>query len=158
MVGKTYPLLFAFPDVIVGQGFVARVEVRGRAILSVEPDGDTWIYAVQPGSVAGGGKDWAMACREFKQSYLSVLFDIAAEATTYESFSAQVREFFETVNRPNATAWDAALSAVRDGTTSLEGFPSVKAESFVPTIEIARLEPQTMRPHVNQFDTVSEAA
>jgi len=158
MAEGTYPLLFAFPDVIVGQGFVASVEISGRALLTVEPDGDTWIYGVEPGSVAGGGKDYAHACRAFKENYLTVLFDIAAESPTYEVFSAQVREFFETVNRPNLVTWEAALSAVRDGTLSSEGFTSVKAETRPPHLALAKLEPQDMRPQVNQLDVVSEAA
>lgn len=155
--GRTFPLVFTFPDTIVGEGFVAYVEITGRALLT-EEDGETWLYGVQPGGVAGGGTNYTEACREFKNGYLSVLYDSAAESETFEAFSAQVREFFETVNEPNATAWESALEEVRKNSTSLPGFSSVPADSRPPAIKIVHLSQDKMRPTVNRFGDFSEAA
>jgi hypothetical protein len=157
MAEKAFPLVFTFPELISGNGFVAKVEVHGRALLVDEGDGDLWIFGVQPGSVAGGGKDYSAACREFKKSYLSVLFDIASEAQTYDAFVAEVRSFFDAVNGPNGEQWTAALAEVRKGGVSLPGFGIVKAESRPPRIEVAKLEQRTMRPSLNQFDEVEIA-
>lgn len=155
---KAYPLVFTFPEVIVGTGFVARIELHGRALLVNEADGEVWLYGVQPGGFAGGGKDYAEACREFKKSYLSILFDIAAEASTFEDFRAQVHGIFDAVNRPNVAAWETALASVRSESTSIEGLPSVKAESRPPKLTVDCLEKPSMRPQVNQFDDVCKAA
>lgn len=154
---KSFPLVFTFPELISGEGFVATVEVHGRAVLIDEGDGDFWIFGVQPGGVAGGGKDYSEACREFKKSYLSVLFDIASEAKTYDAFVGEVRSFFDAVNDPNLGVWEGAVAEVRRGGVSLEGFGVVKAESRPPTLEIAKLEQRTMRPELNQFDEVEIA-
>jgi hypothetical protein len=154
---KTYPLVFTFPEVIVGKGFVARVELHGQALLVDEGDGDNWIYGVQPGSVAGGGKDYTTACREFKKSYLSVLFDMALESSDYEQFKEEVEKLFATVNAPNRDAWDTALAGIRKTGSAPTGFGTVKAESRLPRLEIAKLDQRTMKPTINQFDAVEIA-
>ncbi len=155
---KSYPLVFTFPDVIVGKGFVAAVEVHGRALLVEDPAAETWLYGVQPGGVAGGGGDSGIACREFKKGYLSVLFDLAEESATFDDFKKVVQEFFETVNVPNSAAWDEALVEIRKNSASVPGLPTVKAESHPPTIKIDRLSQETMRPTKNRFDEVLKAA
>jgi hypothetical protein len=154
---KSFPLLFTFPELITGKGFVARVEVHGRALMVNEGDGDIWIFGVQPGGIAGGGKDYSEACREFKKSYLTVLFDVAAEAPSYDEFVAQVNAFFADVNGPNRDAWDAALAAVRSGSVALPGFGVVRAETRPVKINVALLEQPMMRPELNQFDKVEIA-
>jgi hypothetical protein len=110
---KTFPLLFQFRDIVAGNGFLARVLVDGRALLTVEDDGDQWVYGVQPGSISGGASDAATALNEFKTRYQSVLFDIAGEAPTFEDFKREVRAFFDTVNQKDESEWMTALDAVR---------------------------------------------
>lgn len=151
----TYALVFTFPEVIVGKGFTARVEVHGHAVLT--QDGDVWIYGVQPGAIAGGGKDYAEACREFKKGYLSVLFDMALEASTYDVFAADVRKFFSAVNEPNRTAWESSLISVRQNPSSLAGWATVKAEAHPPRLEIQKLDQRSMQPTINRFDKVEVA-
>ena len=58
-----FPLVFRFPDVIIGTGFVARVIAEGRVFLT-EEDGEFWMYGVIPGGVVGGAKERAAAFRE----------------------------------------------------------------------------------------------
>jgi len=50
-----------------------------RVILTDEGDGDIWMFGVQPGGVARGGRERSQAFYEFKKNYRSVLFDIAIE-------------------------------------------------------------------------------
>src|SRR6266545_6795308 len=88
-----YPLLIQFRDVIVGNRFIARVVFDGRALLKDEGN-ERWVYGVQPNGVAGGSDgDAAGALNAFKMHYQSVLFDIAAEASTFEEFEREVRQF-----------------------------------------------------------------
>ena len=154
---KSYPLVFAFHEVIVGKGFAARVELYGRALLESEDSG-TWIYGVQPGAISGGGCDYQGACREFKKSFLSVAFDVAEEAASFDEFKAELRQSLWAVNEPNDVAWNDALSRVRRGKISLDGLPSVKAEAHEPRLEIELLRQETMSPQVNQFDELAKAA
>jgi len=150
---KTYPIVFAYPEVISGKGFMARVEIQGHALL-VDKPGDVWLYSVQPGVFAGGGTDFATASREFKKSYLSILFDIALEAPTFERFGKEVRAVFETVNEPNLMDWKAALAEVRKN-TRLPQFGTVQADLWPPKIQIKKLDVRTVRPGLNRFDTVA---
>jgi hypothetical protein len=157
LMSTVYPLVFTFHEVIVGNGFVARIDLNGRALLAEDKDDGVWLYGVEPGSVAGGGSDYSAACREFKKSYLSVLFDQAQESPTFEEFKKEVEAFAIAVNGPNQDDWNAALREARKNPTDLDGFATVKAESRPPKVEVSRLEQRTMRPAVNQFDEVGIA-
>jgi hypothetical protein len=43
-----YPLLFARRELVEGNGFVARVAVSGRALLTDE-EGEVWVEGINPG-------------------------------------------------------------------------------------------------------------
>lgn len=104
-----YPLLFGFRDLIAGNGFFAGVTVAGRALLADEGDG-FWMYGVNPGGVAAGGATAAEAQAEFRRMYTSVLFDIAAEAASFEELKAEVEQFFHATNEPTAAEWETAVA------------------------------------------------
>jgi predicted RNase H-like HicB family nuclease len=63
-------------------------------VLSWQKDGGYWMYGVNPGGVAGGGESREAAFNDLKQAYLSGLFDVALEATTFEAFRGEVERFF----------------------------------------------------------------
>lgn len=50
-----YPLLFARHELIEGNGFIARVAVSGRALLS-EEDGEFWVEGINPGGFSAKGQ------------------------------------------------------------------------------------------------------
>jgi hypothetical protein len=123
------PIFFTFSRVIFGNGFAADVTIpRGRALLVEEPDG-IWVYGVNPGAIAGGGGSLVQAHGDFVTRLVSVLFDIANEARSFDGFRQQVEEFF------NATVaeeeWTKAVGAVRAGTVSdtVATLPRVNADS-----------------------------
>src|SRR5262245_11297759 len=102
-----YPLLFGFRDLVAGNGYVAGVGItNGRALLVDEGDG-FWMYGVNPGGVAAGGKSLGEAQAEFRTAYKSVLFDLAAEARSFEAFKAEVERFVQETNNPTLAEWDA---------------------------------------------------
>jgi len=152
-----YPVLFGYRDLIAGNGFVAFVKADGRALLS-EEDGGCWFYGVNPGGMAGGGKNREDAAREFKKSYLSVLFDIAAEARTFADFKAEVDAFFGEINRPTEREWSLAHQAVRRGDLTDLTLPRVKIEDRPTSISVAMVHEATAEPTTNQFDELSAAA
>ena len=106
-----YPLLFGFRDVVQGNGFIARVAVEGRALLQVddEPPEEVWIEGVKPGGFAASGHGPAQALEAFRQSYLSILFDIASDAADFEVFRHGVEEFFHDTNEPASRDWEAEV-------------------------------------------------
>jgi hypothetical protein len=156
-LNATYPLVFSFRDAVSGNGFVAYVAVSGRVLLTNEGDGDIWMFGVQPGGIAGGGHERSEAFREFKKSYLSVFFDIAAEATSFEDFEESVKLFFSEVNEPNLGVWDEAVAAVRAGRLSLSDLKSRDADSCPPKIDVKRIDNQATASD-NSFDEIREAA
>jgi hypothetical protein len=43
-----YPLLFGRRELVEGNGFIARVIVSGRPLLT-EEDGESWVEGINPG-------------------------------------------------------------------------------------------------------------
>lgn len=153
---KMFPIVFRFRDLIAGNGFLARVLVDGRALLTKEDDGDQWVYGVQPGAVAGGASDAATALNEFKTRYESVLFDIAGESATFDDFEREVRSFFDGVDETDEKEWTSALNEVRRTNASLDDLPTVRAESVPSRIEVVLVE--KVQPAMNELDQVARAA
>jgi len=154
---RTYPLVFAFKDAIVGNGFVAFVEASGKVLLVDEGDSSIWMFGVQPGGVAGGGRERSEAFREFKKGYLSVLFDIAAEATSCEEFEIAARAFFAEINTENQKLWAEAVQDVRAGKLALPDIKSQNADPWPVAIAVSRIDQQA-NSSANQFDEIREAA
>lgn len=155
---KLYPLVFSFRDIIAGNGYVAVVSMDGRVVLSEEDDQDFWMFGVQPGGIAGGEKQREAAFTEFKKTYLSVLFDIAAEVTSFEEFKERTTAFFAEVNEPNAADWERSLMDVRSNNLSLTGLKPVKAGAVLPSLTIENVAPASVSSGANEFDQISEAA
>src|SRR5215210_8145215 len=124
-----YPLLFGFRDLIAGNGYIAGVALsNGRAVLVDEGDG-FWMYGVNPGGLAAGGESLGRAQSEFRSAYKSGLFDIAAEAQSFEAFKAEVERFFRETNNPTLVEWDEAVAEVRQGRTEADWLPKKSADS-----------------------------
>jgi hypothetical protein len=106
-----YPLVFAFLNSVRGDGFIAQLAVEGRALLLVDelPE-KIWVEAVKPGGFAAFGDSLAEALKEFRQSFLAILLDIAADAGDFEAFRRGVEEFFNDTNEPANREWEAAVA------------------------------------------------
>lgn len=155
----SYPVLFGYRDVIPGRNFVAFIKTDGRALLTREASG-YWLFGVYPGGIAGGGKEIAEASLELKKSYLSVLFDIAEDAESFEAFKHQVECTLSQRNLPAEREWDAAHTQVKDGRLSTTELPRRDASSAPPCIEVLRIEETAERDpaQFNRFDTPIELA
>jgi hypothetical protein len=141
-----YPLFFTYRDIIVGAGFVAGVEVHGRALLR-EEEGGFWMYGVNPGGVAGGGQERAAAFQEFRLGYRSVLLDLATEGESFDRFAASVHAFIDEVNQPNEREWLLARAAVRAGLVTAD-LPRVEGDRPADV----RVEPLSLQPNANALD------
>ena len=104
-----YPLLFSRHELIEGNGFIARVVVSGRALL-VEEDGEFWVEGVNPGGFAANGKSPSEALAEFCSAFQAILFDIAADAKSFDEFQREVQKFFEETSVPALREWEEACA------------------------------------------------
>lgn len=149
---KLYPLVFAFRDIIIGNGYVASVAMDGQALLVEEDDGDTWVHGVQPGGVAGGdAKERNLALNAFKTSYLSALFDIAAEVTSFDQFKARTQAFFGAINESILEDWIKARHDVLKSSTTLDGLVTVNADANPPRLDVNELAPAKATSNMNEF-------
>ncbi len=154
---KPYPLIFTFRDMLAGNGFVAEVYMRGHVLLGDEGDG-FWTYGVQPGGIAAGGLDRGSALSEFREQYKSVLYDIAAEAGTFEELRAEFQGFFQEQSPHTRELWVSAREQVRRGEISLQGMDKVDSDHRVPELQVTEVEPPRANPARNRLDTIEEAA
>lgn len=136
--GSHYPLLFAFHEAIVGRGFVAGVEVRGRAIAEQEGEGQWWVYGVNPGALAECGSGLHSAVENFRLRLKTALVDFAEEASDFQAFKQSATAFFATTDQDTEGEWEAARQAVRAGRIDLAELPKDRSER-APTIMVKEL-------------------
>lgn len=148
---RHYPILFTFIDKVAGNGFVANVTVRGRALAADEEDGAWWLYGVKPGGLAAGGASLAEAQAEFRKEFTAILFDIADGAKNPASFEAEVHDFFEEINLPAANDWQSALSWVRATLKTSEGAAQANPEGL--PVKLADDSPSSVEVRVLQWPT-----
>lgn len=152
-----YPVLFTFRDKISGTRFLAEVVTEGRLLVVNEGDG-WWMYGIEPGGLAEGGKTPADALIALRQSYREVIFDIASEVKTFKEFKTQVEKFFAQKCADLEPDWQSAVQEVRNGTVTSEGLEvrnkpieKMPAESK-RGVKVRLLKIGESRPKDNQLD------
>src|SRR5258706_2838113 len=109
-----YPLLFARREKVEGNGFIARVAVSGRILLT-EENGDFWVEGINPGGLAANGKSANEALAQFCLDFLAILFDIANDAKAFEGFRAGVHKFLDETSAPALKEWEEAVRQATGG-------------------------------------------
>ena len=115
-----YPVMFTFQEVVSGNGFLAGINLCGRALICKEADDKWWTYGVHPGGIAETGKSALESFAAFRNSYKNVLFDISEEAANFEAFEIEVRRFFGESASDAQDRWTAATQAIRTGQVTPE--------------------------------------
>jgi hypothetical protein len=123
-----YPLLFGRHEKVEGDGFIARVAVAGRVLLTDE-DGEFWVEGVNPGGLAASGGSANEALAQFGRDFLAVLYDIASDAKSFEHFREQVEKFFNDTSTPALRDWEEAVRQVRMGQLDAAWLAKRPAES-----------------------------
>lgn len=123
-----YPILFGRRELVEGNGFIARVVLQGRLLLTVG-ENESWVEGVNPGGIAARGDSPAEALAEFCSEYRVVLFDIVAEANSFSEFKSEVERFFNDTSRVAERDWKAALDAVRAGKVDADWLTRRSADS-----------------------------
>lgn len=144
---RAYPLIYTFSDVITGTGFLARVTVRGRALVVDEEAAEGWwFYGVEPGGLAECGQTFNEAYLAFRQAYTEVLLEFAAEAHDWDQFTNALDRFAEAVNEPKADRWRVAVEAIRKG----QFVPEAPFDCFKRAVAETKCE-----CHVERLDVVA---
>lgn len=150
-MSQALPLLFRFQQLVAGAGYVAVVRMSGRALLEDE-SGEFWITGIEPAGFAGGGLTREAAFDDFKTEWARCLFDIAAEAPTFEAFDNACQEFLRATVDHLDRDWHAAHARVKDGSMSDDRLPRVAVESVPIGFEIIRVVPELSNPRSNEVD------
>jgi hypothetical protein len=106
------PLFFSFAQPVFGNGFVAGVHMNGCALMESEGS-EIWISGVAPVGITAGGSDRGSAFAAFRNAWISVLFDIAAESSTFEDFRRSCASFLEARVETLTQEWQRAVDEVR---------------------------------------------
>jgi hypothetical protein len=124
---SAFPLIYGFRHLVAGHGFVAGVEVSGRALLRFE-DGEWWVYGVEPAGLCASGGSELEAYEAFKETFRKVLCDSAELTGDFDSFEADVAAIAA------QTAWDVEWQEARG---------AIRTHATEPTDALASLERQT---------------
>ncbi len=98
-VDMVYPLLFKFRTSVVGECWLAGVELRGASVVTKETSGEYVAHGLKPGGVAGVGSTVTETYLAYKEEVQTVLYDMAGDASL-DVFREGVLEFFD-----SADAW-----------------------------------------------------
>jgi hypothetical protein len=116
-----YPLVFGFrTPPIIGRGFIAGVQIDGRALICQEDEGAWWAYGVEPGPFAESGATPLNAYEALKRAMHEVLIHSAALAASFADFKGDVEHVFGQCDADDAERWDSARREIRAGRTTAE--------------------------------------
>lgn len=139
-----YPVIFTVQDAISGNGFLSSVKMCGRALVYRDVEGTWWITGVHPGGMAHRGESMMEAYSNFRNSYRTVLFDIAEEASNFDAFKSEVERFYRECGPEEDERWNTALQALRSGDLVPEqpvaALPRHTPETRPCAVEIVRLD------------------
>ena len=101
-IEMVYPLLFRFRTSVLGEGWVAGVELHGGAVVTKEASGEYIAHGLKPGGVAGVGSTLIEAYQSYKEDVQVILYDMAG-SEPFDAFRDKVLRFFD-----SADAWGEA--------------------------------------------------
>ena len=114
----TYPLLFTVQVPVEGRNYIAGVEMRGGAVVTIEDDDGAEVFlahGLQPGGIAGTGGTLLDAYADLRRGIELVLDDIADEASNFAAFRREVEEFFTDTDPWAEKTFQAARKDVAAG-------------------------------------------
>ena len=151
------PLYFDLRQVVVGNGFLASVRLRGRA-TGMEDFGSIWIYGVNPGGLADHGPDLKAAYANFRRSLGLVLFDIAEDAADFDEFRAAVSDFLDQTDAESVAEWTDARREIRGGRVPEVDFP-IEGDDLEPEVQVRDLttaRSSELTPDLNEIPAPQE--
>lgn len=122
-------MLYSLRELVHGEGFVARVELDGRALATEEDAGEWWVYGVNPGAIAASGQTLQEAFAALQASFRAYLVDCAASEPSFETFKEEVELFLHETDSEALDDWDKALKAVRAGVATPQDLGKKSADT-----------------------------
>lgn len=129
----TNPLPFTVQVPVEGANYIAGVEMRGGAVVTIEDDNGAEVFlahGLQPGGIAGTGGTLLDAYADLRRGIELVLADIADETLNFVEFGREVEEFFTDTDRWAEETFEAARKEVGAG----------KIQSDLPRLRNPRFE------------------
>ena len=115
----------------------------------LEEDGKWWMYGVRPGAIAETGQTPQETSHRFRNRYKEVLFDMAEEYRTFETFKQEVERFFNQPDLEEERRWEDALGRIRSDSQELpppfSELPREAPESRPAQITVERLDGESKR-------------
>jgi hypothetical protein len=144
-----WPLIFRYLGPVLGNGFVALVELHGRILARPEDGDEMSIEGVNPGGFAVGTHPIRSAKLELQRTLTGILIDIAQDAESFETFQKDIEAFFWETDAQSEGEWEACVKEVRSGRLSfpLGILPVFAAES--PLLVTVRKIEDTVTPSDN---------
>lgn len=154
-----HPLMFTFRDVITGEGFLAGITLSGRALMVMEDD-EYWMYGVRPGAIAETADTPQALLLKFRNRYKEILFDIASECRTFDSFKKEVERFFYEPDSEEERRWDTAVNKIRSENLAppkeLSDLPQESPETRPSQIAVERLDGEATNRRFTPTDNVTD--
>lgn len=126
-----WPLVFRYSGTILGKGFVAEVQLRGRLLARPEVEG-VWLDGVNPGALSVGAPTLNEANTELRDTLTRVFIDFAQQAASFDEFSAVVEAYVHESDNDTREEWTAAVASVREGRVPTpSGLPIQSADGDV---------------------------
>jgi hypothetical protein len=148
---KHYPLLLAFKGTFFGRGFVAEVDGCGRLLASESLEAsEWWLYGVNPGAIAASGATLDEAHADLRHALIKTMEMFAAEAPSFEAFSAEVHRYFLTTNEPVEAERREALARVRATAEQIDGLPTLQEQP--PCVNVTKKRTTEVTPDDNTID------
>ena len=154
------PFYFQFRTLVYGRGFVADVRIRGR-ITCVREFGATCVYGVNPGGLAAGRLDLDSAYRDFRIGLTATLFDLAADAGTFQQFKTATENFIATTDEESVLEWEIARDRIRTGETPApaEGAKLRRIAEVLPVeMSVQEVVPSASSPRMNPDPRIAAAS
>lgn len=105
-----WPLCFTYAGSVIGNGFVARVDLCGRLLAVPELDG-VWLHGVSPAAVAVGAPTLSEANLELRAVLTRTFIDFANDSESFAAFKLKVEEFYHATD-DDAAEWQTAVDSM----------------------------------------------
>lgn len=113
MSSPVWPLCFKYTGPVLGNGFIAHIELTGRLLAILETDG-VWLNGITPAAMAVTAQTLEAASPIHRDALTKIFIDFAQESKTFEEFEAQVKEFFWAED-DEINDWKSAVGRIESG-------------------------------------------
>lgn len=110
-----WPLIFKYHAPILGNGYIALVELQGRLLARPEADGQIWLDGVNPGALALGAPSLKTANLELHSALTAVFVDIAETSPAFDEFKQAASKFFYDCDEDTVAEWKSCVEKIQSG-------------------------------------------